>query len=529
MSCPRSFFPGVHGATAPRVASRLPRLWRVPLLLGIVALAAACSERSDWRSPLEPNALDPDVMAALHPTAGENVALAWNGVLLEAVSRSSLGPPMVARALAVVHTAMFDAWAAYDDLAVGTRLGGTLRRPQGERSPERQAAAISVAAYLTLTDLFPLLEPSFRGQLARLGHAADLDDEEVGSPGDVGRRAAEAILLFRHHDGANQQGDLDPAGIPYADYTGYAPRNTPDRITDPNAWQPLAVPGPGGATTVQRYLGPHWNRVIPFALASADEFRPPPPARFPHGSYRAQAEEIIQLTARLTERQKVIADYWADGPRTLLPPGHWMLFGRFVSARDEHDLDRDVVLFFMLANAVFDAGIAAWDAKIHYDYVRPITAIRYLKEGKKVRGWPGWGGGLPVLEGEAWMPYQPVTFPTPPFAEYVSGHSTFSAAAAEVLRRFSGSDAFGMSVVVPPGGVSFDPSTPSKPVVLSWPTFSAAADEAGMSRRYGGIHFRAGDLEGRHLGRLVGAKVHERALRHLLGTAAPPSPPAAGP
>jgi hypothetical protein len=109
-------------------------------------------------------------------------------------------------------------------------------------------------------------------------------------------------------------------------------------------------------------------------------------------------------------------------------------------------------------------------------------------------------------DGAQWIPYQPSTFPTPPFPEYISGHSTFSAAGAEILKRFTHSDDFGASVTFLPGSSTTEPGlTPRQPVTLSWATFSDAADEAGISRRYGGIHFEAGDLGGRATARLVAA------------------------
>src|SRR5207237_10674357 len=121
-----------------------------------------------------------------------------------------------------------------------------------------------------------------------------------------------------------------------------------------------------------------------------------------------------------------------------------------------------------------------------YDAERPITAIHYLKAGKKVLATVPFQGKQ-VIDGADWMPYQPATFVTPPFPEYPSGHSAFSAAAAEVLQRFTGSDAFGGSVSFAQGSGRVEPGfAPASKVTLSWPTFSAAADEAGMSRRYGG-------------------------------------------
>lgn len=137
---------------------------------------------------------------------------------------------------------------------------------------------------------------------------------------------------------------------------------------------------------------------------------------------------------------------------------------------DGHALDQDVQLFFIVTNAVFDAEIAAWDAKNHYDYVRPITTIRYLKQGQKIRAWAGPALGTRVIARESWRPYQPDWFPTPPFSEYVSGHSTFSAAGAEVLKRFTGSDAFGASITITAGDLGVEPGVPAQSVTLSWET-----------------------------------------------------------
>jgi hypothetical protein len=125
-----------------------------------------------------------------------------------------------------------------------------------------------------------------------------------------------------------------------------------------------------------------------------------------------------------------------------------------------------------------------------------------------------------VIDGRDWAPYQPATFLTPPFPEYISGHSGFSAAGAEVLLRFTGSDDFGGTVTLPAGSSRVEPGvTPAADVTLSWATFSEAADEAGMSRRYGGIHFEQGDLRARVLGRLVGGVVWAKAQSYINGTA----------
>ncbi|MFI7613692.1 vanadium-dependent haloperoxidase [Nonomuraea terrae] len=445
------------------------------------------------------------------PATGPNVVVRWNQALLQAVRGGTLGPPLVARALAIVHTCAYDAWAAYDAVASGTRLGGSLRRPPAEHTEANKAEAISYAAHLAAVDLYPAQRALFDALMADLGY--DPADAS-GVPAGVGVTACRAVLDHRHADGSNQAGG-------YADTTGYTPVNGPVVVAEPTSgldapgrWAPLTYANRAGAVVTPPFMAPHWGRVTSFggtARALADHV----PAPYAYGSsgFRAQAAEIVSVTAALTERQKAIAEYWADGPSSETPPGHWCLFAQQVSARDRHGVDQDVKLFFALAGAVMDAGIAAWEVKRDHDYARPITAIRHLHQGRQI---PTWGGR--TVDGAAWVPYQPSWFPTPPFAEYVSGHSTFSAAAAEVLKRFTGADTFGGQAVVAKGSSLVEPGmTPAQDVTLRWSTFSAAADEAGLSRRYGGIHFRAGDLQGRTLGRAVGAAAWDRARSHWTG------------
>jgi hypothetical protein len=192
----------------------------------------------------------------------------------------------------------------------------------------------------------------------------------------------------------------------------------------------------------------------------------------------------------------------------------WAQLAQFVSQRDNHDLDDDVKLYFALTNAFADAAIAVWDAKRTYDSERPITAVHFLYAGTPVTAWGGPFQGTQVIDGATWRPY----IATPSFPEYCSGHSAMSAASAEVLARFTGSDAFGASFTQAVGTSSIEPGlTPATDVTLSWATFSAAADQAGISRRYGGIHFEEGDLQSRALGRQVGGLAWEKAQAYILG------------
>lgn len=272
---------------------------------------------------------------------------------------------------------------------------------------------------------------------------------------------------------------------------------------------------------VQMFEAAQWRFITPFALTKGDDFRSavdPGPFKYGSAEYREQAEELVALSANLTDRQKMIAEYWSDAgnmPETL---DRWLQFAAFISARDRHTLDDDVRMYFALTNAMLDAGIAAWDAKRAYDSERPLTAIAVLFNGKQIRAWGGPGKGAVEMDGAQWIPYQPQTSPTPPTPEYVSDQSAFSEAAAWVLERWTGSVHFGYSVTLPARSSRIEPGvTPREPVELRWETFRDAADEAGLSGRYGGIQFPRGDLAGRKLGEITAARAWEKAQSYFSG------------
>jgi VCPO second helical-bundle domain/Domain of unknown function (DUF6851) len=465
-------------------------------------------------------------------SAEATVVTDWNSAALAEVRLSTLGPPVVARALAIAHTCMYDAWTQYDAQAVATTvLRGSLRQPASERNDTNKAKAISFAAYSCLVNLFPA--GAARLAIVMGNYNYKLNDKTT--PADIGDAAAQAVIDARIGDGSNQYGDLNPGAGPYADYTGYTPRNAPMafctpsmpvcaplNIADPNHWQPLIGPPELGSVT-QKCVGAHWGLVVPFALTSADQFdnmAPEPPDIFKNdGHYQKNANDIQQFSAQLDPARKLIVEYWADGPDSEFPPGHWALLAQFVSQRDNHSIDQDVQMFFAMHNASFDAGIVAWHLKRKYDSVRPITAIRYLNQGKTLRAWGGPGKPIENISGEQWIPYNPGSNLTPPFQSYISGHSTFSSASAAVLRAYTGSDTFGYSTVIPANFGRVEPGIPAVPTTISFATFSEAAQQAGLSRLYGGIHFFDDNTLGQQLGALIGEQAYAKAQTYFNGTA----------
>ena len=526
----------------------------------------------------------------------------WNAAALAEVRASKAlrnGPPIVARALAIAHTCMYDAWAAYDDVAVGTTdTTGSRRRPIDERTDENKAKAISFAAYRCLTNLYPdgslpapLAQPSVRLQemLRSLGYdvaeACSTDDQCRDAPATtaagIGNIAAQAVIDARRHDDSNQYGDLTPPPCPvltpwpqpcaaaaygqrsatpdrtgaYADYVadGYTPYVAANPlmgycnplvdvcerqdIADPNHWQPLIFSngqacldsGSGTEETcpgIQVFIAPHWERVTPFALTSASQFDdlltiPAPDFLRNSGQYQNDVNDMIQFSRSLDTRRKLIVEYWADGPSSELPPGHWGVFAQFVSQRDSHTIDQDARMFFAMHNASFDAGIVAWHIKRLYNGVRPVTAVRFAKQGQLIYAWGGPGRPIEHIPGEKWSPYNPGSNLTPPFPGYFSGHSVFSRSSATVLALFTGDESFGFSTVLPANFGRVEPGIPPEPTTLSYATFSEAADEAGLSRLYGGIHFIDDNTTAQHVGHLIGLQAWAKALTYFNGTVPP--------
>src|SRR5829696_8220191 len=457
--------------------------------------------------------------------AGDDLVRQWNQAALDSITDTGVPPirrtpPVAARSLAIAHTAIYDAWAAYDNTAKptnGARASG---------SPTDQQLAISHAAYQTLTALF-----GPRAQFDALLAAHNSAPDDPAPAAQVGRQAAADILTARANDGANAPSYADPTD--WNNSTANVNKNTPTPVVvtpeqphvqpiDPNKWQPLINPD----GTVQSWLLPHWAFVQPWALSSGSALRPAGPAlrltgsgggaKGGNGLVIQEVNQALNYSAGLNDQTKAQAWYWSDGPNSVTPPGHWNLIAQAVSRQRRHTVGQDAKLFFALNTALLDAGIVAWDAKRAYNSMRPITAVRWLNDGKTIRAWKP-NQGTVNMNGTEWRPF----LPTPPFAEYTSGHSTFSNAAAEVLRSFTGSDSFSFSTTVAQGSIptSIETGVPTKPVTLSWSSFTDLAASASLSRQIGGIHFQDGDLHARTTGTSAGTTAYTKAKGYFKKTA----------
>jgi hypothetical protein len=303
------------------------------LLLGVLGpVGPAVADDDDG----DPEAVYP--LDSFPPSPNDNAVLQWNEEALQCIRATRPGPTIVARSLFVLHNAIYDAWAAYDEKARGTRLGSGLRRPRAEWTAANKRQAVSHAAMVALSEVFPACQADFAQQLTSLGYSA----EDTSTAAMVGQTAARAVVDYRRTDGSNQLGG-------YADTTGYQPRNSWDKVNDPWRWQPLCIPlPPPGATscpgTIQQPLTPHWKLVTHFSPNALPTVQIPAPRK----TMADTVDDILRESATLTDRKKMIAEYWADGPGSELPPGHWNLFAQWVSRRYHHSLDQDARLFFAL-------------------------------------------------------------------------------------------------------------------------------------------------------------------------------------
>jgi hypothetical protein len=626
----------VNGSAPTPTRARI-RLGVAALIGAVVVSGAVLAATRPWeRAPACPPIAD-------HPTW--SVARRWDEALLDAIRRSLPNPPVHARNLFHFSVAMWDAWAAYDTTASGYVFKEKIHAAD---VPAARNEAISYAAYRVLSARFIKAVGADKSlsEFADLMDALCLPLSITQADGDsaaaIGNRIAKTVLDYGKTDGSNETNsyaapDYKPVNPPLV------VANPGITLLDPNRWQPLQIEhmvsqnGIVVTNGVQQAVGPHWGHVIPFAIpaggAAGTPIDPGGPPRFGDPAtdalYRTQAVEVLRDSSLLDAssdtvieisprgvganalgsndghghplnpstgstyapeivRQgdfyRTIAEFWADGPASETPPGHWNVIANAVGDQLAPTLriggtgpvvDRlqwDVKAYLALNGAVHDAAIAAWGLKGRYDGIRPISMIRYMAslgqssdpsrgaynkgglplvpglielitndhtaaggsmaalaghEGEiAVRAWQGYPldpmtNTSPVawILGTAWIPYQLPTFVTPAFQGYVSGHSTFSRAAAEVLTGITGSEYF-------PGGLSEwtvkqrsfrIEAGPTTDVVLQWATYYDAADQAGQSRLYGGIHVQADDFAGRIIGSTCGKDAWLLAQRYYAG------------
>lgn len=395
----------------------------------------------------------------LPPESAADAVLSWNETALQAIKAAKTPPPLAARHLAILHIAMVDAVTGVRHTCRPFEV--EVNAPPGT-SVEAAAAG---AAHRVLTELYPAQTRRFDALLTRT-LAALGDGDAVDRGLALGRYVAKEVLVWRAEDGADRE-------VRFRDRRG------------PGEWNPTPP-------AFSRPLAPHWPTLTCFALRRGYQFRADGPPKLTDDAYTRAFDEVKRLgskdsTAR-TADQTEIALFWADGDGTVTPPGHWNRIAQSVARDRGLSLEENARLFALLNVALADVAIACWDCKYHFRVWRPIQGIREADTD----------GNPDTAPDRDWEPL----LVTPPFPAYTSGHSSFSGAAATVLAAVLGSDK-----------VRFSSSSDGLPgVTRRFTSFWAAAEEAGMSRIYGGIHWQFDNTDGL----AGGKKVAEHVLAHCL-------------
>lgn len=391
------------------------------------------------------------------------------------------------RYFTILFNAAFDAVAPYDDTAVGvySRLG---RRPATQR-PATQFArnyypniAVMYAVYHSMLEMAPHRTEQWRQMMLSVNLNPDNFSENVATAAGIGHAAARSVLDARRHDGFNHFGDETP-GFPFMDTTGFQPVNGGLEVIDPSRWQPLLVrQGRNGNYVVQNFVTPQYSVTEPYADIDPREHRVGPPSDSNYANleaYRAQAEAVLELSATLTDERKMLVEFFDLKARDIiLSP----------TTKDIDDTIEFVQLGFLLHMAQWDAGIVAWQEKLRYDAVRPITAIRYLYGDELVTAWGGPGRGTVELPASQWVSY----VQNADHSDYPSGTAIFCAAYAQAFRRYSGSEEIeSFTTVMRSGSSVIEPeTTPLLNVTIEFDTWTEYEETCGESRLWAGVHFR---------------------------------------
>jgi len=479
----------------------------------------------------------------------------WIDAITTEVSKGNIrtpegftGPTISARFYSMVGTAAYEAWQATETSNQST---------VGLKNQDTNLQNKNFVENLITSTILKIVKSKHSG-VTKDGRAnfKDFSDRARNNSKssslteDLSKKIAKKILKFYKKDGYDMASD-------------YTPINSLERIEKIEFWTPEFNASDDPSSGLQEYLTPQWGQVKPFGISKSNLSSLTALAESPEqfltntndsydlnsatvtdgitgesfsidasliGSYInpefiKQANNVIEYSQELTDSDqgkilKGTAEFWEDGYGTPFPPGTWLVIGQLLSLENNFDIGQDAKLFQGLGASVHAAAISAWDLKLKENYARPVRVIRELSklglvtdldpktEGSQFFSFNRETGNVALINGVDFETYQlPGGGYSPPFAEYTSGHSTFSSASAEFLSQFSGTTEF-------PWAIEFELTFPfgidkGQHVILEYETFKDAAAAAGNSRLWGGIHFDDGNDNGLKVGEAIGAAIFE--------------------
>jgi hypothetical protein len=393
----------------------------------------------------------------------------WYRLILELVRHTpTYSPPVASRAFGYLGVTAYEALASGDRsmASLAGQLNGLTPVPQRAGGVSYDEAVVMQAALSSAAlELFGNTGPTGQRALKRLTEklsaevSSGLDPELVARSEAYGRSVTTHILTWSESDGGAK---IENMGFPLEFALG----------SRPESWVPTSL-----INQQQLPLLPKWGENRPFAMPTGNACPLPPPPAYSEekgSDFYKEAFEVYETVKNLTPEQRAIARFWSDDPMlSPTPPGHWIVIALKVLDEQKAGAAEHADLLARLGISLADAFIGCWHSKFEYDLLRPVTYIKRVIDPK----------------------WEPILI-TPPFPEYPSGHSTQSGAAATVLTAFFGEN------------FAFTDNTHEKDKLpnRSFNSFWDAANEAGMSRLYGGIHFRAAIDRGLEQGRCIGEK-----------------------
>ena len=395
---------------------------------------------------------------AIVAPASADVVTDWNEIMLQSAKSAAIPPPKTSRAYAMVQGAVYDAVNSISRTHYQYQF---MEAPAAGASKEAAAAA---AAHKVLVGLFPSQQASLDTKLANTLNALPGSAQSKADGQALGASIGTKMLTLRSND---HSGDAQ----------SYTPKN------GPGFWRPF-----DGVTPA---VLPQWGNVTPFAMNSATQFRGTamPPA-LNSQAYANAVNEVKAIgaanSATRTADQTNIALFWADGGGTVTPPGHWNRIGQTVGTQKGNSVEENARMFALLNLGMADAAINCWNVKYETEFWRPFAAIREADSA----------GNAAIVQDPSWLPL----ITTPNFPSFTSGHSTFSGAAATILGSLFGDS------------TPFTTTSEGVANSRSFGSFSEAANEAALSRLYGGIHYSFDNVEGLNCGNAIGEYVSDNFL-----------------
>lgn len=403
------------------------------------------------------------------PVGADKVMRDWYRLILELVRHTpTYSPPVASRAFGYLGVTAYEALASGDRsmTSLAGQLNGLTPVPQRDGAASYDEAVVMQAALSSVAiELFGNTGPTGQRALKRMTEKLSTEVSTGLAPDLVARSEAYGqsvtahILAWSEGDGGAK---IENMGFPL-EFT---------LNKGPSHWVPTSL-----INQQQLPLLPKWGENRPFAMPTGNACPLPPPPAYSEekgSDFYKEAFEVYETVKNLTPEQRAVARFWSDDPMlSPTPPGHWMVIGLKILDERKASAAEHADLLARLGVTLADAFIGCWHSKFEYDLLRPVTYIKRVIDPK----------------------WEPVLI-TPPFPEYPSGHSTQSGAAATVLTAFFGEN------------FAFTDSTHEKDKLpnRSFNSFWDAAQEAGISRLYGGIHFRAAIERGLEQGRCIGEK-----------------------